>query len=128
MFRQAFAHHWRRTLAALVALAVTLMVVRSSELHAAINAVFVAAQGLIVDHTYRGVLLFVLLSALSAMIAFFSSVVLVPIGVYAWGATKAFVLLWLGWLLGGAGAYMTGRYLGRRAVELAHPGGAAAPL
>ena len=116
LFREALAHHWRRTLAALLALVLTLLIVRSAELHAAINAVFVAAQVVILDHSYRGMVVFVLLSALSAMVAFFSSVVLVPIGVYAWGTTTTFVLLWLGWLLGGAGAYATGRYLGRRAV------------
>jgi uncharacterized membrane protein YdjX (TVP38/TMEM64 family) len=112
----SLAHHWRRALAALLALALMLLVVRSTELHAAINAVFRAAEGIILDHGYRGMALFVLLSALSAMIAFFSSAVLVPIGVYAWGSTTTFALLWLGWLLGGVGAYATGRYLGRRAV------------
>lgn len=116
LFRAALAHHWRRTLAALLALALMLLVVRSTELHAAIKAVFMAAEGVILDHGYRGMALFVLLSALSAMIAFFSTAVLVPIGVYAWGTTVTFALLWLGWLLGGVGAYMTGRYLGRRAV------------
>ncbi len=113
MLRETFALHWRRTLAALVGLALILLVVRSAELHAAINAAFVAAQGVILDHSYRGMLLFTLLSALSAMVAFFSSAVLVPIGVYAWGAATTCLLLWLGWLLGGAVAYMAGRYLGR---------------
>lgn len=116
MFHGAFAHHWRRTLVALLALAVMMLIVRSAELHAAVNAVFFAAQRLTLDHSYRGMVLFVLLSALSAMVAFFSSAVLVPIGVYAWGSITTFVLLWLGWLLGGVGAYLTGRYVGRRAV------------
>lgn len=115
-FRDALTLHWRRTLVAVTALALALVVVRSAQLHAAINAVFVAAQGVILDHSYRGMVLFVVLSALSAMIAFFSSAVLVPIGVYAWGTTTTFLLLWAGWLLGGTLAYLTGRYLGRRAV------------
>lgn len=114
--RENFVHHWKRTLVALAGLVLAVLVIRSSELHAAINAVFVAAQGVIVDHTYRGMLLFVVLSALSAMVAFFSSAVLVPIGVYAWGAATTCLLLWLGWLLGGAAAYSAGRYLGGKVV------------
>lgn len=116
VFRETVAHHWKRTLAALVGLALVLIVVRSPELHAAITAVFATAKSVMVDHTYRGMLLFVLLSALSAMVAFFSSAVLVPIGVYAWGAATTCLLLWLGWLLGGGAAYAAGRYLGRRVV------------
>lgn len=100
----------------LLALAAAVIVVRSRELHAAVNAVFVAAQELILTQTPRGMAVFVLLSALSAMVAFFSSAVLVPIGLLAWGSTMTFVLLWLGWLLGGVGAYATGRFLGRRVV------------
>jgi uncharacterized membrane protein YdjX (TVP38/TMEM64 family) len=103
-------------LALLLALAAAVIVVRSRELHAAVNAVFVAAQQMILDQSARGMAIFVLLSALSAMVAFFSSAVLVPIGLLAWGSTTTFVLLWLGWLLGGIGAYATGRFLGRRAV------------
>jgi uncharacterized membrane protein YdjX (TVP38/TMEM64 family) len=103
-------------LALLLALAAAVIVVRSRELHAAVNAVFVAAQQMILDQSARGMAVFVLLSALSAMVAFFSSAVLVPIGLLAWGSTTTFALLWLGWLLGGVGAYATGRFLGRRAV------------
>lgn len=116
IFREAFIHHWRRTLAALLGLLVAVLIVRSAALHAAINAAFVAAQGVMLDHSYRGMALFACLAAFSAMIAFFSSAVLVPVGVYAWGPVTTFVLLWLGWLIGGVCAYVTGRYLGRRAL------------
>lgn len=116
MLREAFAHHWKRTLAALAGLALAVLVVRSAELHAAVNAVFAAARDLILDDTYRGMALFVVLSAVSAMVAFFSSAVLVPVGVIAWGPGMTFALLWLGWLLGGAAAYSAGRFLGRRVV------------
>jgi uncharacterized membrane protein YdjX (TVP38/TMEM64 family) len=116
MLREAVAHHWKRTLAALVGLALAVLVVRSAELHAAVNAVFAAARDLMLDDSYRGIALFVVLSAMSAMVAFFSSAVLVPVGVIAWGPGTTFVLLWLGWLLGGASAYAAGRFLGRRVV------------
>ncbi len=114
--RETFAHHSQRALVAILGLAIILLVVRSPELHEATKALFAAARGVILDHTYRGMLLFVLLSALSAMLAFFSSAALVPIGVYAWGAATTCVLLWSGWLLGGVTAYATGRYLGRPVV------------
>jgi uncharacterized membrane protein YdjX (TVP38/TMEM64 family) len=116
VIREIFSHHWKRTLAAVVGLALVLLVVRSPELHAAVTAVFAAARGVMVNQALGGMLLFVLLSALSAMVAFFSSAVLVPIGIYAWGTATTCLLLWLGWLLGGAAAYAAGRYLGRRVI------------
>jgi uncharacterized membrane protein YdjX (TVP38/TMEM64 family) len=116
LVREVFAQHWRRTLALLLALAAAVVVVRSRELHAAVNAVFVAAQELILNQSARGMVIFVLFAALSAMVAFFSSAVLVPIGVLTWGSTTTFALLWFGWLLGGVGAYATGRFCGRRVV------------
>jgi uncharacterized membrane protein YdjX (TVP38/TMEM64 family) len=56
------------------------------------------------------------LSALAAMLAFVSSWVLVPFAVFTWGAPVALLLLWTGWLLGGAAMYAIGRFLGRPAV------------
>ena len=62
-------------------------------------------------------LLFVLLAALSAMLAFFSTAVLVPAAVYAWGPWLSAVLLWLGWMLGGLGAYTLASLVGRPAMR-----------
>ena len=56
-------------------------------------------------------IVFVLLAAVSAVLAFFSSALLLPAAVYAWGSTITFGLLWLGWLLGGIGTYALGRGL-----------------
>ena len=63
--------------------------------------VFEAAKTIIAGHPVLGPLLFVVLSALAAMLAFFSSAVLVPPAVYAWGPLVCTVLLWAGWMLGG---------------------------
>jgi uncharacterized membrane protein YdjX (TVP38/TMEM64 family) len=52
----------------------------------------------------------------SALLAFFSSALLVPVAVYAWGPATCVLLLWGGWLLGGVAAYGVGRYLGRPVV------------
>jgi uncharacterized membrane protein YdjX (TVP38/TMEM64 family) len=64
-----------------------------------------------------GVALFVLLAMTSALLFFFSSAILVPVGVSAWGAVPCLLLLWLGWLLGGVIAFAIGRYLGRSAAQ-----------
>ena len=58
------------------------------------------------------------MALVSAMLAFFSSAVLTPIGVYAWGAFETFLLLWSGWLLGGMLSFFIGRYLGRSVVAV----------
>jgi uncharacterized membrane protein YdjX (TVP38/TMEM64 family) len=52
----------------------------------------------------------------SALLAFFSSALLVPVAVYAWGPATCVLLLWGGWLVGGVTAYAVGRYLGRPVV------------
>lgn len=76
------------------------------------------AESAITGYPVLGKLLFVLLAMVSAMLAFFSSAILTPIGVYAWGPVNTFVLLWIGWLLGGMTAFLVGRYLGRSAVSI----------
>ena len=66
---------------------------------------------------------FLLLAALSAMLAFFSSAVLVPAAIRVWGPEVCFLLLWTGWFLGALAAYTVGRYAGRPLVErLVRPG------
>ncbi|MGH7712497.1 MAG: TVP38/TMEM64 family protein, partial [Gemmatimonadaceae bacterium] len=75
-----------------------------------------AAQSVIARHPGLGAALFVLLAALSAMLAFFSSAVLVPVALYAWGTGLSALLLWTGWIIGGVCAYSVGRYLGQPVV------------
>jgi uncharacterized membrane protein YdjX (TVP38/TMEM64 family) len=62
-------------------------------------------------------ILVVAFSALAAMLAFVSSWIVVPFAVFTWGTTEALLLLWTGWLLGGAGTYAIGRFLGRPAIR-----------
>ena len=47
------------------------------------------------------------------MLAFFSSAIFAPVGIYAWGPAETCILLWIGWLLGGIASFLVGRYLGR---------------
>ncbi len=67
-----------------------------------------AAEPLIAGHPYLGAIVFVLLAAISAILAFFSSALLLPAAVFAWGTAVTFGLLWLGWLLGGICTYALG--------------------
>ncbi len=102
-------------LALLLLLAV--LVAASSRLHGAAEAAVELVGAVIQQHPGWGVVAFVILAALSAMLAFFSSVVVVPVAAHQWGDVTTVVLLWVGWLLGGASAYAIGRFLGARVVR-----------
>lgn len=101
---------------ALVLLA-AVVVAASSRLHGAAEAAVELVGAVIQQHPGWGVAAFVVLAALSAMLAFFSSVVVVPIAAHQWGDVATVALLWVGWLLGGASAYAIGRFLGARVVR-----------
>ena len=90
------------------------LVAASDALHVRTEALIVWSEGLISARPLLGMTVFVLLAMFSAMIAFFSSAVLSPVAVYAWGPATCAALLWLGWLLGGMLSYGIGRFLGGR--------------
>ena len=108
---------WRRGAVLVLACVILALVGTSDDLHEALVGVLDASSKLIAEHPVLGAALFVVLSALSAMLAFVSSAVLVPVALYTWGETVCAVLLWLGWILGGATAYTLGRWLGRPVVR-----------
>ena len=93
-------------------------VAASDTLHDGAQSVIVWAQSMILQAPLLGMLVFVLLAMLSAMVAFFSSAILAPVAIYAWGKAGCLALLWLGWCLGGVLAFCIGRYLGRSAVSM----------
>lgn len=108
---------WRRGAVLLLACVALALVGTSDDLHQALLEVLRAASKLIAERPVLGAVLFVLLSALSAMLAFVSSAVLVPVALYTWGEAACAALLWLGWILGGVTAYTLGRWLGRPVVR-----------
>jgi uncharacterized membrane protein YdjX (TVP38/TMEM64 family) len=112
-----YPQHWRRALGALLLCALAVLLLSIDELFALLRQLLAVAEPVIAAHPVIGRLLFVALSALSAMLAFFSSALLVPVAVYNWGRPATMLLLWLGWLLGGACAYAVGRILGRPMVR-----------
>ncbi len=89
----------------------------SDVVHAWVTEILQWSGELVAAYPGWGVALFVVLSALSAMLAFVSSAVVVPVAIHAWGEAATVVLLWLSWLLGGVAAYAVGRTLGRRVVR-----------
>jgi uncharacterized membrane protein YdjX (TVP38/TMEM64 family) len=114
-------HHAGRGLALVIFLAVLLMV--AQPIHAWLLSLFDAAESIVREQPQLGMVVFVLLAGLSAMVAFVSSAVLVPVAVHVWGPDVCFVLLWTGWFLGALAAYAVGRYAGRPLVlRLTRPG------
>lgn len=108
----------RRLVLLLLVVAVAGLVVASAPLHAALTSVVAAGEAFIARAPAAGAAVFVGLTALSAMIAFFSTGLLAPVAIATWGPFTTFVLLWIGWLAGGAVSYAVGRYLGRGVAGL----------
>ena len=89
------------------------IVAASNTLYDSAQEIIIWAEGLILRSPEVGMLIFVLISMISAMIAFFSAVVLTPVAINVWGTTTSLVLLWIGWVLGGVVSYCIGLFLGR---------------
>jgi uncharacterized membrane protein YdjX (TVP38/TMEM64 family) len=86
----------------------------SRPVHDAVQAGIDAAEGVIATHAVAGAVLFVVLSALSAMVVFFSTAVITPVAIDAYGTLPTLFLLWLGWVGGGVAAYAIGHFYGHR--------------
>ena len=117
--------HVRRLFVLAAVLAVVVAAARSEAVHGAIVGVLEISRGLMEAYPRGGMIIFLALSALSAMLSFFSSSALVPIGVYVWGPERTALLLYLGGTTGGVAGYWISRSLGRRIVNALV---AAAPL
>jgi uncharacterized membrane protein YdjX (TVP38/TMEM64 family) len=109
--------HQRKLGALALMVGVAIILAASARLHHVSEEIVTALGSLIARHPGWGVLAFIGLAGLSAMMAFVTSVVLVPVAVHHWGLVITALLLWIGWLIGGAGAYAIGRYLGGPAVR-----------
>lgn len=104
---------WRHALLLLLVFVLLAALLTSDTLYAQLQRLVSATEPLITTHPVWGGVIFVLLSAMSAMLAFFTSAVLVPAAVLSWGKAITVALLWLGWFIGGLCAYGIGRSLGR---------------
>jgi uncharacterized membrane protein YdjX (TVP38/TMEM64 family) len=99
-------------LALLVAAVVALAA--SDTVHGWIEQLSTLAAEMIAAYPRLGIAVFVVASILSAMLAFFSTALVVPVAIYAWGEGTTLALLWLSWFIGGCFSYAIGRTLGRR--------------
>jgi uncharacterized membrane protein YdjX (TVP38/TMEM64 family) len=108
---------WRRA-GILLLLTMGLAALATSDaLHAALVDVLAASDTIVARHPVLGVVLFVAWAAVSAMLAFASTAVFLPVAVFTWGEPLSILLLWIGWTMGGACSYGVGRFLGRAVVK-----------
>src|SRR6187402_945200 len=108
---------WRRAaILALLTLALAALTT-STALHTALVDVLAVIDSVVAKHPVLGAVLFVVLAAISAMLAFVSVAVILPVAVFTWGEPLSILLLWIGWTLGGLCTYAVGRFLGRAAVN-----------
>ena len=106
----------RRALVLLMLVVVVALLVSSHAVYDRLDALTATAAGYVATHSVSGMIVFLVLSTFSAMLAFFSTAVVVPVAVSAWGKVTTLLLLWIGWLAGGLISYLIGRYLGRGVV------------
>ena len=109
--------HRRRLASLFVLILVATAVAATAPLHRAVLSLIARAEPLIQQHAVAGAMLFVLLSAISAVVFFFSTALITPVAVEAFGPLVTLGLLWLGWILGGLTTYAIGRLLGRSVVS-----------
>lgn len=88
-----------------------------SALSESVNQLLVSSQTFIERHPVSDIFVFLALAALSALLVFFSSIVIVPVAVFVWGEILTLFLLLLGWFIGGLLAYGIGKHFGRRIAE-----------
>jgi uncharacterized membrane protein YdjX (TVP38/TMEM64 family) len=108
---------WRHALTLGLLIAALAALASSDAAHQVFLRLVESAERVITAHPTLGASLFILFSALSAMIAFFSTALITPVAVRTWGEPLSIVFLWIGWMLGGMCAYAIGRTLGRPVVR-----------
>jgi uncharacterized membrane protein YdjX (TVP38/TMEM64 family) len=117
------ARSWARAVVVVLICISVALLLSVDEVYGSLHRALSYAEPLIAGHPYLGPVVFVLLAAISAILAFFSSALLLPAAVFAWGNTATLGLLWLGWLLGGLCTYALGRGLRRPPGKASEPSG-----
>jgi hypothetical protein len=84
----------RRAAVVLTVVLLAGLVAWSAGLHQQIVRLVELSEPVIARHPAGGAFLFVGLAALSAVLVFFSSILIVPFGVHVWGEVGCFLLLW----------------------------------
>jgi uncharacterized membrane protein YdjX (TVP38/TMEM64 family) len=81
----------------------------SATTRALLNSTNAWAKNVIEANPFTGAVVFFLFSALSAMLAFASSAVLIPAANLVWGKLVTFFLLWGGWVAGAIAGFGIGK-------------------
>jgi uncharacterized membrane protein YdjX (TVP38/TMEM64 family) len=110
---KSHARSWARAVVVVLICVSLALLLSVDQVYESLQRALSAAEPLIAGHPYLGAVAFVLFAAISAILAFFSSALLLPAAVFTWGKTVTLGLLWLGWLLGGIATYALGRGLRR---------------
>jgi uncharacterized membrane protein YdjX (TVP38/TMEM64 family) len=108
---------WKRIAGFALAVAAVAAIAASDAMHGATLRLVGQMAALFDTHPLLGAITFLLFAAVSAMLAFVSAAVAVPVAVYSLGEPVTAGLLWLGWILGGTCAYSVGYFLGRPVVN-----------
>ena len=108
---------YRRLFLLLGMLALLFAATALDPVHDRINQFLEWAKQVIRQHEALGLMLFVILSALSAVFFFLSTAVIIPVAVYAWGKPMTIFLLWGSWILGATLSYWIGRHPGRKLTK-----------
>jgi uncharacterized membrane protein YdjX (TVP38/TMEM64 family) len=111
--RHSLRRSWRRLAVLGILVGAAALAASSDPLFAWLNSIILSLEPWMLRHQVAGAVLFAGLASISAFMAFFSSTILVPFAVHAWGAPLTVTLLWTGWMVGGTVAYLAGRSLGR---------------
>lgn len=104
---------WRRVLLVLAVAIGGAALLYAPTVHAALTDALTAVERVAANHAGWAAALVVACSAAAAVLAFFSSWLIVPFAVYTWGPTLTLTLLLMGWMLGGAASYALARRFGR---------------
>jgi uncharacterized membrane protein YdjX (TVP38/TMEM64 family) len=108
---------WRRVLFGASLVVFLAFLVFSDTAHATLLRILEGVKGVAAVHSGLAAALVVLFSALAAMVAFLSSWLVIPFAVHTWGTLGGLLLVWGGWVLGGAASYAIGNRFGAPVVR-----------
>ena len=100
-----------------VAIIIAFLFWYSSVLQSAFYTIAGYLNTLAVENELLAIFVFVLTSALAALISPLTNIPLVPIATLIWGPIPTIIFLLAGWLIGDIVAYLIGRYFGYKAVS-----------
>ncbi len=100
-----------------LAVIIALLFWYSSVLQSSFYTIADLLNELAIQNEFLAVLVFVLTSALAALVSPLTNIPLVPIATLIWGPIPTIIYLLFGWFIGDIIAYIVGRYLGYKAVS-----------